>query len=75
MAVEGAAAVYWNRKYYADFFYERLKAERDNILQEVLASVEMISLFRLFDIFHFTVCMPIRFIAINNYHIDAVGNY
>ena len=73
LAVEGAAAVYWNHKYYVEFLDERMKAARDNILQEVLASVEMISLFRLFDIFHFTVCMPMRLLVGNTHHIVAVG--
>ena len=34
LAVEGAAAIYWNGKYYVAFMDEPLKAVRDNILQE-----------------------------------------
>ena len=75
--VEGATAVYWNCKYYVEFMDEQLKAARDNILQEnifiVLTSVEMIDLCRLFAIFHFTVCMPMRFLVGKTHHIGAVG--
>ena len=48
LEVEGAAAVYWNLKYYVDFLDEILNVARDNILQEnifiVLTSVDMIAL-------------------------------
>lgn len=40
LAVEGAAAVYWNRKYYVEFLDEALKATvKGNILQENLFTV------------------------------------
>ena len=32
LAVEGAAAIYWNRKYYVEFLDERLSTDGDNIL-------------------------------------------
>ena len=77
LAVEFDAAVYWNRKYYVEFLDERLKEARDNILQEnnfiVLTSVEIISLCCLFAIFHFTVCIPMMFLARNTNHVGAVG--
>ena len=57
LAVEGAAAVYWNRKYYVEFLDEPPEAARDNMFQEnlfiVLTSVEIIALCRLFAIFSF----------------------
>ena len=77
LAVEGAAAVYWNHKYYVEFLDERMKAARDNILQEnlfiVLTSVEMIALCRLSDIFHIIIYISMRFLAGNTRHIRAVG--
>ena len=39
----------------------------------VLTSVEMIALCRLFDIYHFTFCMPMRFLPGNTHHIGAAG--
>ena len=62
LAVEGAAAVYWNRRYYVPFLYQCLGASKENILQKnlfyILTSEEIIALTRVFAIFHFTVCMP-----------------
>ena len=62
LAVEGAAAVYWNRKYYVEFLNERLAADGDNILQNnlfiVLSCMEMISMSRIFAIFHLCISMP-----------------
>ena len=36
LAVQGAAAIYWNRKYYVEFLNQRLQANGDNILQNNL---------------------------------------
>ena len=48
LAVEGAAAVYWNRKYYVEFLDEGLTCGKVSILQEklfmVLTSMEMVAL-------------------------------
>ena len=48
MAVEGAATVYYNHKYYVEFLDEQLKEARDNIMKEnlfiVLTTVEIIDL-------------------------------
>ena len=77
LAVEGAAAVYWNRKYYVEFLDEELKCGKDSILQEnlfmVLTSMDMVALSRLFSILHFTVCMPMRFLAGQTHSIGALG--
>ena len=71
MVVEGAAAVYWNRKYYIQFLDECLKAHNDNILQEnlfiVLSSMEMISLCRVFAIVYFSISLPLRWLAGNSH--------
>jgi hypothetical protein len=75
--VEGAAAVYWNRKYYVEFLDEQLRGGKDSILQEnlfmVLTSMEMVSLSRLFSILHFTICMPMRFLAGQTHIIGSLG--
>ena len=77
LAVEGAAAVYWNRKYYVEFLDECLTGHKDNILQEnlwtVLTSQEMIALCRVFAILHYTICMPMRFLAGNTHSFGATG--
>ena len=77
LAVEGAAAVYWNRKYYVEFLNECLTGHKDNILQEnlwtVLTSQEMIALCRVFAILHYTICMPMRFLAGSTHHFGAMG--
>ena len=62
LSVEGAAAVYWKRRYYVPFLNQLFEAIKDNILQEslfyILTSEEMIVLNRVFSVLHFTVCMP-----------------
>lgn len=77
LAVEGAAAVYWNRKYYVEFLDECLTGLKDNILQEnlwtVLTSEEMIALCRVMAILHYTICMPMRFLAGNTHHFGQLG--
>ena len=71
LCVEGAGAVYWNRKYWVEFLDERLRNPGDNILQEnlfiVLTSCEMISLARVCSIIHIAICLPTRWLA-GNYH-------
>ena len=60
-----------------EFLDERLKAARGNILHEklliILTSVQIITFCCLFDIFNFTFCIPIMFLAGNTPHIVAVG--
>ena len=77
MAVEGAAAVYWNRRYYIEFLNECLKSHQDNILQNnlfiILTSMEMISQFRVFAILHFCICLPMRWLAGNTHHLGNQG--
>ena len=77
LACEGAVAVYWNRRYYIEFLDESLEAHNDNILQEnlfiILTCMEMIALFRVMAILHFSVCMPLRFLAGNTHNIGAQG--
>ena len=77
LAVEGAAAVYWNSRYYVEFLDECLDSHKDNILQEnlhiVLTSMEMIALCRVFAILHFCVCMPMRWLAGNTHNLGAMG--
>jgi hypothetical protein len=59
LAMEGAAAVYWNRQYYVEFLDECLHGCNDNILQEnlfiVLTSVEMVALCQTMAILHFKI--------------------
>ena len=77
LAVEGAAAVYWNRRYYVTFLDQCLEASKDNILQEnvfyILTSEEMIALTRVFSILYFTVRMPMRWIAGNTHNVGDQG--
>jgi hypothetical protein len=58
-ATEGAAEVYWNRRYYVEFLAECLHGCNDNILQEnlfiVLTSVEMVALCQTMAILHFKI--------------------
>ena len=72
LAIEGAAEFYWKIRYYVPFLDQCLKASKDNILQEnlfyILTSEEMIALTRVLDIFNFTVCMPILWIAGNTHN-------
>ena len=46
ICVEGAGAVYWNRRYWLEFLDEQLRTPGGNILQEnlfiILSSCEMI---------------------------------
>ena len=54
LSVEGAAAVYCNRRYYVIFFYQCLESSKDNILQDhlfyIITYEEMIVLTRVFAI-------------------------
>ena len=58
LIVEGAAAVYWNRRYYIGFLDENLHGS-DNILQHnlflVLLSTEMIAMLRIYAIYDIAV--------------------
>ena len=75
LAVEGAAAIYWNRKYYVEFLNQRLKASGENILQNnlfiVLSCMEMISMSRIFAIFHLCISMPMRWLAGNTHKLQT----
>ena len=77
LAMEGAAAVYWNRRYYVEFLDECLRGCNDNILQEnlfiVLTSVEMVTLCQTMAILHFKICMPLRWLAGNTHFIGQQG--
>ena len=77
MAVEGAAAVYWNRRYYVEFLNECLKSHQENILQNnlfiILTSMEMIAQFRVFAILHFCICMPMRWLVGNTHLLGSQG--
>ena len=59
------------------FLNQCLEASKDNILQEnffyILASEYMIALTCVFAIFHFTVCIPILWIAGNTHNVGAQG--
>ena len=59
------------------FLYQCLKASKDNILQEnlfyILTSEEMIALTRVFSIFHFNVCMPMRWISGKMHNVGSQG--
>eukprot|EP00957_Ditylum_brightwellii_P193288 14717125-Ditylum_brightwellii.AAC.1 len=81
LAVEGAESVYWNRKYYVQFLHRFLHALDDSkksTLKEnlfiVLTSIEMIALCCVMAILHFSICVPMRWIAGNTYHIGNLGN-
>ena len=67
LIVEGASAVYWNRRYYVEFLDESLRSKNDNILQEnlfiILTSSEMITLSCVFSIIHFSISLPMRWLA------------
>ena len=68
MVLEGAAAAYINAWLYKRFLYEALSTpDADNILQEnlfiILSSVEMTALSRLFAILHYSINLPMRWLA------------
>mmetsp|Transcript_13403 Transcript_13403/g.29103 ORF Transcript_13403/g.29103 Transcript_13403/m.29103 type:complete len:910 (+) Transcript_13403:516-3245(+) len=71
LSVEGAGAVYWNRKYWIEFLDERLRLPGDNVLQEnlfvVLSSLHMVALARVCSILHLAVCLPMRWLAGNSH--------
>lgn len=77
LCVEGAAAVFWNRRYYVEFLDESLEAHADNILQQnlwiILTCREMVAQFRVFSILHFTICMPLRWLAGNTHKCGQQG--
>ena len=67
LTVEGAGAVYMNRRYYLEFLNECLVADGNNILQKnlwiVLSCKEMIAMTRVYAIFYVGICLPMRFLA------------
>ena len=68
MVLEGAVAAYINAWLYKLFLDEALSIPKaDNILQEnlfiILSSVEMTALSRLFSILHFSINVPMRWLA------------
>ncbi len=68
MVLEGAVAAYTNAWLYKAFLDESLSTpDADNILQEnlfiILSSVEMTALSRLFSILHFSINVPMRWLA------------
>ena len=67
LTVEGAGAVYMNRSYYLDFLDGCLTANNNNILQQnlfiVLTSSQMITMSRVYAIFHVAICLPMRFLV------------
>ena len=79
LAVEGAAELYWNRRYYVTFINQCLEDSKENILQDNLfyniTSEEMIALTCVFDILHFNVCMPMKWLAGNTHNVGAQGYY
>ena len=76
LAVEGAAAIYWNRKYYVEFLNQRLNANGDNILQNnlfiVLSCMETIFMSRIFAIFRLCISMPMRWLAGNTHKLQTL---
>ena len=56
---EGAAAVYWNIKYFVEFLDKRLAADSDIILQEnvfiLLSCMEKITMTCVYVIFHLSI--------------------
>ena len=76
LCVEGAGAVYWNRKYWIEFLDTQLRTPGSNILQEnlfiILSSCEMTALARVCSIVHLSICLPIRWLAGN---LHKLSNY
>ena len=76
MILEGAAAVYINGWLYKLFLDEQLSTPKaDNILQEnlfiVLSSAELLAASRVFSIIHFTINIPMRWLAGNSKDLAA----
>ncbi len=72
VCVEGAGAVYWNRKYWIEFLDKELTGGRrsvGNLLQEnlwvILSSMEMTALVRVNAIIHIAIAVPTRWLAGN----------
>ena len=59
------------------FLDQSLEASKDNIPQEnlfcIITPEEMIVLTRMFAIFHFIVCMPMRWLAGNTHNVGTQG--
>ena len=64
LCVEGAGALYWNRKYWIEFLDGRRRTPGNNILQEnlfgIFSSIEKTGLARVCSIVHLSICLPIR---------------
>ena len=76
VAMEGSCAVYWNRPFYVEFLFERLRInDSDHILREnlyiILTSMEMTALFRVMAIFHLSVVVPHRWLVSNVQNLRA----
>jgi hypothetical protein len=75
IASMAALAIYWNRNYCVDFLEEMFvySGKDDNILAgnlwSLLASTEMISVARLWSIFHLSIIMPIRWLAAKTHEL------
>ncbi len=76
--VEGAGAIYMNRRYYVEFLDPCLTVANDDILKSnvfiVLSSSEIIALSRVYAIFHVAICLPMRFLA-GSTHLFAEHNW
>ena len=59
------------------FIDQYLEPSKDNMLQDnlfyILTSEEMTALTRVFDILHFTVCIPMQWLAGNTHNVGAQG--
>eukprot|EP00957_Ditylum_brightwellii_P119560 9122535-Ditylum_brightwellii.AAC.1 len=72
--MEGAGAVYWNRKYWVEFLDKRLCLPGNNVLQEslyiILLSSEMSALAQVCSIIHLAICFPMCWLAGNSHKQD-----
>ncbi len=79
IASMAAMAIYWNRNYCIDFLDEMVThcGKGENILANnlwsLLASVEMVSVARLWSILHLSVVMPLRWLAAKTHTLKEYG--
>ena len=77
LVVEGAASVNWNRRYYVPFLDQCLEDSKDNIFQDnlfyIITSEDIFALTCVFDILHFTVCMPMQWLSENTHNVGDQG--
>ena len=72
-------AIYWNSNYYVEFLddMKTYSTKDDNLLvnnlHTILISKEMVSVARLWSIFHISIIMPIRYLAGNTHKWGALG--